>query len=76
MCGTSILKKDGSFYVEAAHITEKKHKGPESPDNILILCPNHHKEFDFGNKKIIDRTKEKLYFELNGRKYNISLELK
>jgi len=76
ICGTSILKKDGSFYVEAAHITEKKHKGPESPDNILILCPNHHKEFDFGNKKIIERTKEKLSFELNGRKYNISLELK
>jgi len=75
ICETTILKKDGSFYVEAAHITEKKHKGPESPDNILILCPNHHKEFDFGNKKIIERTKEKIIFELNGKKYNLSLEL-
>ena len=75
ICQTTILKKDGSFYIEAAHITAKKHKGPETPDNILILCPNHHREFDFGNKKIIERTKEKIIFELNEKKYDISLKL-
>lgn len=75
ICGTAILKKDGSFYVEAAHITKKKYKGSETPDNILILCPNHHKEFDLGNLKKIERTKEKFIFELNEKKYNISLEL-
>jgi len=76
MCGVSILKKDGSFYIEAAHITEKRHKGPETHDNILILCPNHHKEFDLGKKKIIERTKDKIIFELNEKKYELSLELK
>lgn len=76
ICEYGILKKDGSLYIEAAHITEKKQKGPETPDNILILCPNHHKEFDLGNKKIIERTREKIIFELNNKKYNISLELK
>jgi hypothetical protein len=76
ICGASILKKDGSLYVEAAHITGKKHKGPETHDNILILCPNHHKEFDLGKKKIIERAKDKIIFELNDRKYELSLELK
>jgi len=76
LCESSILKRDGSLYIEAAHITEKKHKGSETPDNILILCPNHHKEFDLGNKKIIERKKDRIIFELNSRKYDISLELK
>lgn len=75
ICGHQILKKDHSYYIEAAHITPKKHKGPESPDNILILCPNHHKEFDLGDKKIIERTKEKIVFILNGKKYSIDLSI-
>lgn len=75
ICGTRILKKDNEFYIEAAHIIEKRHKGPETPDNILILCPNHHKEFDLGNRKILEKTKEKIVFELNGKEYTIDLEL-
>jgi len=75
ICGYTILKKDKSYYIEAAHITEKRQKGPETPDNILILCPNHHKEFDLGDKKIIERTKEKIVFELNGKRYSIDLIL-
>jgi len=75
ICGSNILKKDGSYYIEAAHIIEKRQKGPETPDNILILCPNHHKEFDLGNKKLIKKTKERIIFELNGKKYDISLKI-
>jgi putative restriction endonuclease len=75
ICGFTILKKDNSHYIEAAHITEKRHKGPETPDNILILCPNHHKEFDLGNKKIIERTTENIVFDLNGKRYEIDLTL-
>lgn len=75
ICGFTIIKKDNSHYIEAAHITEKRYKGPETPDNILILCPNHHKEFDLGNKKIIERTNEKIVFDLNGKRYNLDLTL-
>jgi len=75
ICGFTIFKKDNSYYIEAAHITKKRHKGPETPDNILILCPNHHKEFDLGNKEIIERTKEKMVFDLNGKRHNIDLTL-
>jgi putative restriction endonuclease len=60
--GKYILKKDGHRYIEAAHITEKSHKGAETPYNILILCPNHHKEFDLGKRNIIRRAKEEIIF--------------
>ena len=50
----SYTHLDGSFYIEAAHIKPKSQQGTETPDNILILCPNHHKEFDLGKREIIE----------------------
>lgn len=76
ICGTKILKADGTYYIEAAHITPKAQKGPELPNNILILCPNHHKEFDFGNLIILERDDKHIRFRLNNNEYTISLELK
>ena len=75
ICGKTIPKRVGGFYIEAAHIRAKKDKGPETPDNLLILCPNHHKEFDYGLRKIITHTKEFINFKLNGTEYNIDLSL-
>jgi len=75
ICDNNILKKDGSFYIEAAHIQRKSEKGTEMPNNILILCPNHHKEFDLGDKRIVERTDERIIFELNGKLYDVNLTL-
>jgi putative restriction endonuclease len=43
-------------YAEAAHIRPlgTPHHGPDSPDNILCLCPNHHVLFDHGGVMIND----------------------
>lgn len=75
ICKTKIKKKDGSFYIEAAHVQMKSQKGPETPSNILILCPNHHKEFDFGDRNIIEHAESKITFKLNGKHYEIDLSL-
>lgn len=75
VCKEFIVKKNGDHYVEAAHIKPKKEKGPETPDNILILCPNHHKEFDLGDTKVINHTKEEIVFKLNGTRYELNLSL-
>ncbi len=73
ICSTTIKKKDGTFYIEAAHIKPKHQKGCETPDNILLLCPNHHKEFDFGELDISLHDREKVHFTLNGAEHKISL---
>lgn len=75
ICGVTITKKDGALYIEAAHIKPKNEKGPETPDNILILCPNHHKEFDIGKRRIIEHTKNEIIFEMNEKRYVIDLSL-
>ncbi|HHK8526387.1 TPA: HNH endonuclease [Vibrio parahaemolyticus] len=49
VCGERI--ECGEFkYAEAAHIKPlgQPHNGEDSLSNLLCLCPNHHKEFDFG----------------------------
>jgi len=73
ICGESILTRKGSHYVEGAHIDEKKLGGPEVPSNILILCPNHHKEFDKGKKSIISRSVGEITFRLNGKIHTVNL---
>jgi len=73
ICGTSILKKDGTKYIEAAHIKAKNKKGRETPDNIILLCPNHHKEFDYGDLIINEHSVSHLLFTLNTKTYKLNL---
>lgn len=50
ICGKSIKLKDGKYYSEGHHLKPlgKSHNGPDKPSNIIVLCPNHHTEFDYG----------------------------
>lgn len=75
ICNTSILKRDGSYYVEAAHIIPKHKEGRETPDNIVLLCPNHHKEFDLGNNEITLLNKNLVTFKMNGKLYTVNLKI-
>lgn len=75
ICNQGILKKNGELYVEAAHIKAKKHGGSEEPRNIIVLCPNHHKEFDYGDRIDIKCTASDYEFQLNGKSYHVTLSI-
>lgn len=75
ICSTTIIKKDGSKYVEAAHIKPKHQQGRETPDNIILLCPNHHKEFDLGQLEIQLHNTKEICFLLNGQRHKLKLSL-
>ncbi len=47
ICGSAILVGDNT-YSEGHHIQPLGRRGPDSPGNILILCPNHHVQCDYG----------------------------
>lgn len=49
VCGQQLCTPVG-FYAEGAHIRPlgAGHNGPDSPDNVLCLCPNCHVQFDGG----------------------------
>jgi putative restriction endonuclease len=48
-CGERLETPAGG-YSEGAHIRPlgRPHDGPDSADNLLCLCPNHHVLFDAG----------------------------
>lgn len=50
ICGETIVLPDGRRYAEAHHIIPlgKPHGGPDTPSNIIVLCPNHHAMLDLG----------------------------
>ena len=73
ICQKSIKRKHGPPYVEAAHIKPKSETGSEIPGNILILCPNCHKEFDYGDRHITKHTGNRVEFVINGKSHSIRL---
>lgn len=45
VCGVQIQLPDEKFYLEGHHIVPRA-EGVDHPRNVLVLCPNHHLEFD------------------------------
>jgi hypothetical protein len=72
-CEQQIIKKNGGFYIEVAHIKPVSQNGQSILGNLIVLCPNHHKEFDFGDLTIDEQTSCKLAGKLNGKNFKIHL---
>ncbi len=47
-CSKVVRVQNGARFAEAAHVRPLKHKGSDTPNNVLCLCPNCHKELDCG----------------------------
>lgn len=75
-CGIQIKKRGGGFYIEVAHIQPISKDGQSVLGNLIVLCPNHHKEFDFGDLKINERTQSlsEISGLLNGVAFSIKLD--
>jgi len=48
-CGFTFIKKDGSRYVEVAHIRPLARSREDTSSNVVALCPNCHRKLDHGN---------------------------
>jgi putative restriction endonuclease len=55
VCGVRLEGSAGP-YAEAAHVRPlgRPHHGPDTADNVLCLCPNHHVLFDYGAFTLTD----------------------
>lgn len=51
ICGKKIMIPNGKGYSEGHHLQKLGgiHKGPDIKENVIILCPYHHTEFDYGS---------------------------
>lgn len=50
LCGSVRQRSAGTDYAEGHHLRPlgRPHDGPDTRANLLILCPNHHADFDYG----------------------------
>ena len=50
VCGIQRQQKDEEPYAEVHHIQPlgSDPPGPDELENLLVLCPNHHADFDYG----------------------------
>lgn len=50
LCGSAVQIGEGKSYAEAHHIIPLggPHNGPDTPENVIVLCPNHHVLCDYG----------------------------
>lgn len=50
LCGYRLQRGVDAGYAEVHHIKPlgSPHNGPDIPENMLVLCPNHHADFDNG----------------------------
>jgi hypothetical protein len=58
ICGFTFRMSNGNYYSEAAHIIpiSSGKEGVDSPDNIWVLCANHHKMLDTCAIKSVSKT--------------------
>jgi hypothetical protein len=56
-CGTPGFEMpDGSRYLEAHHIIGLAQNGPDTMQNVIALCPYHHKEAHYGlHAEVLER---------------------
>lgn len=54
ICGKSLGLGGNRFYAEAHHIKPlgSPHNGPDTPENIICVCPEHHVLLDYGAIKL------------------------
>lgn len=64
----SFKKKSGEYYVETHHIVpvSDTKNTKLSVDNLICLCPNHHRQVHYGNVKIINNNDKYVEYNLDG----------
>lgn len=46
-----FLREDGTIYLETHHVIPRSEGGADSVNNVVALCPNHHREAHSGAKR-------------------------
>lgn len=53
LCGYTFEMDNGNYYCEAHHIKMLSKDGTQNPNNVIILCANHHRMFHYASNTAI-----------------------
>jgi hypothetical protein len=72
ICRTT-QKVNRGFFCDTHHIKPLKAGGMDISDNILVLCPNHHRIFDRSHCQIILQNRHEIRIRVGRQVFNIGL---
>lgn len=75
ICGHSFPKAGGGRYTECHHLEQLAHGGLDLSSNLLVLCANHHRQFHFGEVKVLSHSSSELVVSIEGKIYRCDLSL-
>lgn len=52
ICQYSFIMDNGNEYCEAHHIQYLSKNGSQSSDNVVLLCPNHHRMIHYAHDSV------------------------
>lgn len=69
-CRFTFRTRRGRQYCEAAHVRplHSRQAGLDVPENILILCANHHKMLDYGAMRVVSQ----IEVEIDGQRIRLT----
>jgi hypothetical protein len=70
ICHTTYETKRG-FFTDTHHLKPLRAGGTDTPDNIVVVCPNHHRVLERSDIKVISRTDTEIVVEAGGTKLDI-----
>jgi hypothetical protein len=78
ICNKTIILPEDKSYSEGHHLQPLggEYTGPDIRENIIILCPFHHAEFDYSSIAIHPETKKILHADSNNEFYDRDLAYK
>ena len=81
ICDFTFEYKKGKFYSEAHHYNPISKQGKNDWTNLIIVCPNHHAQFDYNiiaiandGNNIIDRNGDKIGKIIFHKQHSLRLE--
>jgi predicted restriction endonuclease len=72
ICGTEFGLQ-GRYFCETHHIVPLSVGGLDRSDNIIVVCPNHHKILDNSEIVVVERKEGSIVFKLGDSVYDIHL---
>lgn len=66
ICNYSFKTIEGEDYCECHHLEHLSNNGLDVSKNILVLCANHHRQFHFGQVKILFHSTDRIDISIDG----------
>lgn len=71
ICGATFKTDRGRFFTDTHHLRSLRKGGTDTSDNIVVVCPNHHRILGRSDLKFISKTRSRVIIEASGQRFEI-----